>query len=569
MSQINLAFICNDTTEVAHLRFEERLKKFLNAQDMGQVRRLVADAEPFVAENLYLRQWYVYALSYLAARDGQKLEEAITHLEWLHKQKDLAPKLRGRVLNGLGIVYEMNEQWDRAMRCYYESIAFYEAQQNDLRLGITLFNLAIVHWKALDYNAAVDCASRSIQILKQNPDDEEWVINLGVAWNTFGFSLMKRNDLIEAKAAFEQSWLICTQCNNLYYEGIACNNLAQVYRRLDETEKAEEFYLRARQLTFESDNQREMAEAVYGMGLLKMQTQSRSQMVQALFDEALTLARATNNHEIITDIYLSRAQLQEQQGNLNQALDETQQAVNTVESLRANIMLPDDRVRMMASRVEAYEQMVSRLCHVGTADSYAEAFRHAEMSKSRTLIEMLAGRPLRAPERVPAKWLEEEAQLRKLLHKLYQDAEVPREEIALREAQLNQLREHIRLQDAEFESFQTVEPLALDEVQARLPADGVLLEYFTIGDQILAFVVTPETLQVRRLRLQVKQLRRAFRRVGDEKYGQLHNLTRGVDNCLHSPWMLRNLYQALIKPLGEGIKEARILCIVPLEIGDW
>ena len=106
-------------------------------------------------------------------------------------------------------------------------------------------------------------------------------------------------------------------------------------------------------------------------------------------------------------------------------------------------------------------------------------------------------------------------------------------------------------------------------MQARLPADGVLVEYFTIGDQILAFVVTPETLQVRRLRLQVKQLRRAFRRVGDEKYGQLHNLTRGVDNCLHSPWMLRNLYQALIKPLGEGIKEARILCIVPLEIGDW
>jgi CHAT domain-containing protein len=207
--------------------------------------------------------------------------------------------------------------------------------------------------------------------------------------------------------------------------------------------------------------------------------------------------------------------------------------------------------------------MVGRLCQSAFPSDYAEAFRYAEMAKSRALIEMLTGRPLRRPENVPSGWLEKETQLRQSLRQLYEDPAAERNQIASLEAELDQLRQRIRLRDAEFESFHTVAPLSLDEVMPRLPADGVLLEYFTAGDTILAFVITPTEISVVHLPLHLKELQRAFARMGDGKLYQLRHLTRDKDHRLRQPWILNKLYQTLLEPLGEIIWSSPLLCVVP------
>jgi CHAT domain-containing protein len=275
------------------------------------------------------------------------------------------------------------------------------------------------------------------------------------------------------------------------------------------------------------------------------------------------MAQSSNHYEIITQTLLYRAKLQDRLLNPDGALEETRRAVEMTESLRANIVLPEDRSRLTASRIQVYEQMVERLCNLNTVAGYAEAFHYAEMSKSRTLIEMLAGRPIRPPEHVPAEWLEQERELRRSLHRLYHDPGASRAQIATFEAELDQLREHIRLRDTEFESFRTVTPLTLDAVQAQLPEGGVLLEYFTAGETILVFVVTHQEVNVVRLPLRLNELRRAFKRVGGLKSGPLHNMVRNEQYRLRSPWILGNLYQKLIEPLEQALHSASLLCIVP------
>ncbi len=535
----------------------------LQASDAAEILRLLEAAQPLLPNNLYLEQWCIFARACLAIYGQLELDDAIVNLESLRNQTSLAPNLLARALNVLGIVYELKEQWDRALHCYDECREIYRAAQDDFGLGRVLLNQAIVYVKAQDYAAAADCAWQSIELFERNQVDAKWQLRLGKAWNQYGIAQMDLGRLEQAQAAFERCLAILARWDERWGQGYVYQNLAEVHQKLGQVTQAKAYFLRARDALQETGNTRQLADVIYRLGALEMQNAAPLEAVQPFFDEALRLARAADNYEIVTHIFLSRAEWQERQGDPSAALEETRRAVETVELLRANIVLPDDRARMTASRVQAYEQMVRRLCSLDTASNYAQAFYYAELSKSRTLIELLAGRPLRPPQRVPLEWLEKEAQLRQSLHQLYQDANAPHEQIASLEVELDQLRERIRLQDAEFVSFQTANPLTLDEVQARLPEDTVLLEYFTTGKDILAFVVTPRQLAVKRLPLQVQELQSAFRRVGDQKLGPLHNLTRSEGGNLRPPWILHNLYQRLVEPLGPIIQLAQTLCIVP------
>jgi CHAT domain-containing protein len=130
------------------------------------------------------------------------------------------------------------------------------------------------------------------------------------------------------------------------------------------------------------------------------------------------------------------------------------------------------------------------------------------------------------------------------------------------EADLEHLRQRIRLHHAEFESFHTVSPLALEEVMARMPPDSVLVEYFTAGDEIWAFTVTAGAIKGTRLPLKVTELGRVFERSGG-KLGQLRHLNRGPDQRLPHPWILEKLYHLLLEPLGRIVQTASLVCLVP------
>ncbi len=533
--------------------------------DFDQMERLLSAIEPLMADSPYFRHWHTHTLGYLAYARHQQLEAA-DHLEAVLRERAcLDLDLLGRTLNMLGVISAFREQWDRALWYYQECIDTYDALGNQQVVGMVLANLVVVHYRGLDYTSAINCAERSIAILghEQYSGHKLTQRRLCAAWSQLGEAYLRQGNLDRAQHALEQSLAVCEKWDHYFCGGIPYHNLGHLYRELGDVSKAKACYLRARQLSLDNGNYRDVAEAVYGLGLLEMQMQTPPDKIQALLDEALAMAQSSNHYEIITQTLLYRAKLQDRLGNPNGALEETRRAVEMTESLRANIVLPADRSRLTASRVQVYEQMVERLCNLNTTAGYAEAFHYAEMSKSRTLIEMLVGRPIRPPEHVPAEWLEQERELRRSLYRLYHDPGAPRAQIATFEAELDQLRERIRLRDTEFESFRTVTPLTLDAVQAQLPEDGVLLEYFTVGQGILVFVVTHQGVDVVRLPLQLNELQRAFKRVGERKFGLLHNMVRNESYRLRSPWILGNLYQKLIEPLEETLHSASVICIVP------
>jgi CHAT domain-containing protein/tetratricopeptide (TPR) repeat protein len=554
-----------------HIRFHRILASAQATRDLALIRRLLSIVEPLLPDHPVLRQWYVHTLGYLALEADNQIEQAATYQQSLLAEgAALDPDLQGRVLIELGAIYERLDRWDKALRCYEDCLILYEARGNQAALAVTLCNMAILHYKAQNYAAAVECARRSIELLEQSQDSPSKRQALCAVWSQLGETYLRQGKLSEAEAALNNSVAICERSNRHFCQGVPYDNLGHVYRLMGQFDKAERYYQLARTVSNELGNIRDAAEATYGLGLLRMQSGEAAQDALALFDQALEAANASDNYELAIQVHLRRADLYERAGQMESALSETERAVTMVESLRANIALPEDRLRMTAARAEAYEQAVGRLYRAyREAANYnkrtpelARAFRYAEMSKSRALIEMLTGRPVRPPTNVPQAWLDQQAELRQALHGLYRNSRANAAQIEKLEAQLNRLRERIRLRAAEFESFNTVDPLALEDAQARMPDDAVLLEYFASGDELLTFVVTSRDAQIVPAALKPRELQRAFTRL-DDRFGPVHGVMPDVHRRLSQPWMLNKLYQRLIEPLGSTVTEARTLCIVP------
>lgn len=554
-----------------HIGFHRILANAQAARDFALIRRLLAAAEPLLPERPILRQWYTHALGYLALEADNQISQAASYQEsLLAEHSTLDPELRGRVLIELGAIYERLDRWDKALRCYEDCLLIYEARGNHAALAVTLCNMAILHYKAQNYTSAIECAQRSIALLERSPDSPSKQQALCAVWSQLGETYLRQGNLVEAEQALNNSVAVCQRSNRHYCQGVPYDNLGHVYRLMGQYEKAEAHYRLARQISEELGNVRDMAEATFGLGLLRMQSSQEPEAALSLFSQALEIADESHNYELSTQILLRRADVYERMGDADAALSETERAVAMIESLRANITLPDDRARMTAARIEAYEQAVSRLYKAhqastkrnGKASEIARAFRYAEMSKSRTLVEMLAGRPVRPPENVPQTWLNRLAELRQALHALYQDRQANAAAISELESQLSHLRERIRLRAAEFVSFDAVAPLTLEETRARIPDDAALLEYFVSGDALFAFVITARDVRMINMPLKVHELQRAFVQVNG-RFGPIHGVTPDPHHRLSQPWILNKLYQRLIEPLGHEVTSAQTLLIVP------
>jgi CHAT domain-containing protein len=553
--------------EEAHRYFEELLIPALAKNDLPRVNELAASVESLSFIPPYLCQWCTYARGILATETGQAYV-AIHTLEALRQigKDEMAQHLWARVLNSLGIAYDMNEQWDKAQDLYLQSLDFCEQQDDSQGAARVLNNLVAIYEKSGEFTRALECAQRSVGLWSNQPETAINRIKLGKAWNELGIVYKSIGDLAQARDVLEHSLQLAVKWDNKNGEGTTRHNLGETYHALKMYVEAQIYYQQAFEILKDTGNLHLAADSLHCAARCRMLAGDVSPEVLLQLDYALQRAEQAHNLEIITDILLTRAELHQRAGDTAEAIADTRRAVQHAESLQSNIVQSDEMAKFMASRSSAYDAMVNRLYQSGET-GYAEAFRYVEMAKSRTLVDMLGGRfEVRSSDKVPPELLERETNLRRELSELYQsNDEAPGTVQAIEklENELGEVRERIRLRDAEYSSFKGVQPLSLAEAQSRLPEGALLLEYFIADDDILAFSVTAGQFRMTRLPLQVKDLKRAFTSLGDEQLGMLRNLTPAADGRLYSPYLLKNLYQKLVKLFAAELDAARLLCIVP------
>jgi CHAT domain-containing protein len=207
-------------------------------------------------------------------------------------------------------------------------------------------------------------------------------------------------------------------------------------------------------------------------------------------------------------------------------------------------------------------------------NSVERAYNWCERAKSRSLIDLLSQhvRAIRAQADDPL--LGEAQKLREELNNYYLrtwpaerlPSESERDNVQLKEHELARLLREMSVRNAEYVSLQTVSTASLDQVQQSLSAGMTMVEYFTIGNEVIAFVIDRgranvvrnlcrlEDVQVLHEQLQF-QLERMLL---DQGHVREHGAVLMVSTQKH----LTELHRLLVAPIQKMIETKRLV-IVP------
>ena len=546
---------------------------FLNREGFSDLKNylLSLDNAALSAEEL---AWRDYGFGFSAWGLGQPVTPHIAILKQKLEDGDaFSGEIRARIKMLLGVLHDELQESDRTIAYYQSALSDFIRDGNVPRTVAVLVNLANINIRINDQLTAISYARQAIQLAEKSGLTKTHPY--AYAWNATGIAASNLQNFDTAVQAYEKMTEVGKTIGNERVIAIASHNLAELHLERNNVDHARQCYEQAYEPLLKH-NPALAADSLSGLGKIAM-LEGDLPAAQAYFDHAQSQMQATHNVYITTDLHLARAALAEKMGDPAAALRETRAATESVETLRANISLPDDRARFSATRASAYDHLISRLIAASQLD---EAFYAAEQAKSRTLLELLQQRgagqkPIRPPRHVPPAWLDEETALRAQLAQAYGAgaANVP----AL-ERDLDAVRERIRIADAEFGSFQAANPIHLEEARARLPNGACLIEYFvaepmdsgsvvtsTYSDlrEVWAFVLTRQNARAVKLALSPAQLRGAFRAAGDGAVRRLPHLLPDGSGRLNPPVILPQLKKFLLEPLGDEVARADLVCIVP------
>jgi tetratricopeptide (TPR) repeat protein len=281
-------------------------------------------------------------------------------------------------------------------------------------------------------------------------------------------------------------------------------------------------------------------------------------------------------------------QIEEARGDPKAAYAAYDRAQLLLEGLRSRLLAEELKISFLKDKLSVYESLVSLAmadeAHLSTTGdpAAAKAFDFMERAKSRSLADLISfslhdvrpkaqaggGLATRVEElRLQLTMAYRQVQQEEMLSGYASPSRVQSLRRNARELQsdLRDAASSLRTMDEDFASLVNAGTASLERIQAALPADGLLLEYYVARDRIFACVVSPRSLRIQMLG-PAGDARRVFRLL----QFQLSKFRLGADYLARFSSALRSavqahlseLYRQLIAPV-RSLLQAAHLTIVP------
>lgn len=301
------------------------------------------------------------------------------------------------------------------------------------------------------------------------------------------------------------------------------------------------------------------ARAAYDAGDLKRAARMARSALETVEDLAAPAATYQCHHLI--------GRIHRDHNRSTKALESFRRAVQIIETMRGGISADEFKATFLHDKIPAYEDAVAVCLDHGSEEFTEEAFRLVESSKSRALADLL-GRYVRGSSEDAARsglTPETRSRLSKLIEELnwyssqaglaedkgdQRSAETAgryRHAVVRCERQVAQLFRRMETEAPEFAEIQRMEGASLTDSRSALEPGETLIEYFTTGDSVSAFVASHDEVQVARdiaskseierclatLRFQIEKFNYGSDYV-EAHFGQLRRATNEVLTKLHS-----------------------------------
>jgi CHAT domain-containing protein/tetratricopeptide (TPR) repeat protein len=452
---------------------------------------------------------------YIAVRT-QEYSLAETLLTASLNQEDVEADLQVQILNALGQVYWLQTRYDRALDYYHKMLAIAGDINSTFYQAVAMTNMGGIYHEIDDYAQALDLTIQSLTIFRALGDrygEAHALYNIGNHATYLGRWAVAQEHYQEAIHLYEILDIQAGLARLYWGQGF----LHYILGRETESETAYKLALKMALSPDHGELSVVMDTSIY-LGLL-YQTQRRWDNAFDIYDRSLELAAQLGNRHRINLIHYRRGNVFERQGRLDEAMAAYRAALEGIEKLRIDTQAEEIKIGLLGTVQQIYESTV-RLCLA--RGQVAEAFEYVERARSRAFLDMLAAK---TPE-------------------LYDKLATP--------------------------------VVTLAEVQAALPPDALLVEFYTTGvlprGEALINKIPPENTRLREhLVLPPQVIAFAVTRNHVEVFypATNPNVLRpqpgdpGPGKRLLRDRLLSQLYDQLIAPLAPLLAGRRLLYLLP------
>lgn len=493
---------------------------------------------------------------------------------------------RARTLLNIAILSHHRNDYGRALQALNDARQLYESL--DVERGARMVDLQMLRTcSALNLTEeGAAAAERAIEGLRAL--EMPW--ELGQALLAAAGPAESSGDQDLARRRVDEARRIFRRMGNPLWEAMACLQHARLVAidDADSTGATRDAALRkalrqCRSATRYLRDAGALDRAALGMlveGILRTHLRAPAEAL-ACFSEVLNSATSLGSDHLLFQAHASVGELLEPT-DPEAAIESFRRAIDHLEAVRARALADDCKLSFVADKTDLYERAVGLLVRRGSAAAIAEAFSVAERSKSRTLLEELlssGGSRSRSRRSRVARLARRARDIRGRLNRAYAlayGADQTPSSISLArsgqtgpveqlEREFGRITRELQLA-ARGDSDATPSAPQVDVAGIRVPEGVALVEFYTVRQELLAFVKTDGALKLHWL-TSLDEVTRLVERLnfhisksalGSEYLrANLESSRRGIDRCLQGLW------QAVIAPLEPDLVGQQQLVVVP------
>ncbi len=299
---------------------------------------------------------------------------------------------------------------------------------------------------------------------------------------------------------------------------------------------------------------------------------------------AVDRLRASEQPVLSYHAHFLQGQILEARGLADEAILSYEESQRELESLRSSLRTEELKIAFITNKLEVYERLVSLCLEPNQPHASSRAFAYMEQAKSRGLRELILQKSRLMPsnESAQSPLVKRIRDLREELNWYYHRIEV--EQLG-REARPRQVIEDLERQARHRETelirvlrdapqaepayeLQVSDSIPVARIQAAIPPDTTLVEYYRVGDRLLAALLTRDSLEIvpvtlaSRIAERLRMLQFQFSRF---RLGPQYTAAFQQSMVSATDSHLRALYQEVLEPIRHGLRGSHLV-FVPHDI---
>ena len=406
-------------------------------------------------------------------------------------------------LTEMGLIYTDIGEYQKALDSFIHARAIYKAM-GDLRSQAGMLNNIGWTYGALgEYQKAIDFHEQALEThraLGDRYDEPRSLNNISANYAKLG-EYQKALDIHLRVLSMRRA------SNDVRGQATTLNNIANCYEHLGEKQKALDYYAQALTLMLTIGYGYNTATTLNNIGTVYRDL-GEHQKALDYYGQALLLRRTIGDRDGEAATLFNIARLERDRGNLVEARKQIEEALATIESLRANVGSQVLRASFFASVREYHEfniDLLMRLHKQHPSEGFdAAALQASEKSRARSLLELLKEARAEIRQGVDPALLERERALRQTISekadllsgKRTEERTAAAKEIDALTTEYEQVQAQIRRTSPRYAALTEPAPLTLKQIQTEvLDSETLLLEYALGEERSFLWAVTPTSIK--------------------------------------------------------------------------